>query len=370
MRQDIAVCTVSTRSHLAYARTMLASVRRWAPAAARVLLLVDDPDKKVRLGDGISIVHPTTIVNSGLFEHLLYKYNAAEVCFALKPYLLRWLLTSGYNQAHYIDGDAWLVGDFSSVAQRLRSANIQLTPHLRSPLPLDGRNPTEFSLLRAGTFNAGYVGVARTSVALEFLDWWAERVQRWGINEPRFGMSGDQKWLDPVPNIFPGVVVNPDPGVNAAYWNLSGHELAREAGVVTVDSQPLILLHLSGFDPSRPEELSGFQNRINTMQHVLLADILRHYADEVMANGHTQWSRQHYAYYRWWHSRWLPIRLARALLFHFRESRVNRTAQAVPPPVSLENPPRTLGLPDPVRPRAPAPATLNSEAEVRALSRR
>lgn len=370
MRQDIAICTISTRSHLAYARTMLASVRRWTPDAARVLLLVDDHDKQVRTDDGISIVHPTTIVDSDLFQHLLYKYNAAEVCFALKPHLLRWLLTSGYEQAHYIDGDAWVVGDLSVVTERLHGANIQLTPHLRSPLPLDGRNPTEFSLLRAGTFNAGYVGVARTSVALEFLEWWAERVQRWGINEPRFGMSGDQKWLDPVPNIFPGVVVNPDPGVNAAYWNLSGHEMAREAGVVTVDGQPLVLLHLSGFNPAKPDELSVFQNRINTTQHILLANMLKQYADEVMTNGHAQWSQQRYAYYRWWHSRWLPIRLARALLFHFRESRVNRTAQTIPPPVSLEDPPRTLGPASPVRTRATMPASPRPETEMHALSRR
>lgn len=197
---------------------------------------------------------------------------------------------------------------------------------------MDGRNPTELSLLRAGTYNAGYVGVSRSVIAHEFLDWWSERVRRWGINEPRFGMSGDQKWLDPVPNLFPGVVISPDPGVNAAYWNLSGHRLERKASAVTIDGQPLVLLHLSGFDPEVPDVLSKFQNRIDSAHHAIISDLLHRYAKQVFEAEHRRWSAQPYVYKRWWHSRFLPIRIARALLFNYRESRVNRTAQETPPP--------------------------------------
>jgi hypothetical protein len=328
----IAICTISTRSHLAFALTLLQSAHLHAPDAARFLLLVDDPNGQVELDKAIKLVRPDQVVEADVLKHLIYKYSAPELCFAMKPRLLKWLLDAGFDQAHYLDGDTWLVGDFGLVEKRLQGASVQLTPHLRAPLPLDGRNPTELSLLRAGTFNAGYVGVAQSSAAYQFLVWWAERVQRWGINEPRFGMSGDQKWLDPVPNLFPGVVVSPDPGVNAAYWNLSGHELKKQGSSITVDGQPLVLLHLSGFDPERPEVLSRFQNRIDSEHHAVIADLLHAYAGQVMAAGQLQWSRVPYAYRRWWHSRFLPIRIARALLFNYRESRVNRAAQAIPPP--------------------------------------
>jgi hypothetical protein len=327
-----AICTVSTRSHLGFALALLRSAQVHAPRAGRFLLLVDDPEGAVDLGPLAKILRPHDIVGTDLFAELVYKYNAAELCFALKPPLLARLLELGFDQAHYLDGDTWLVGDFELVERRLRNANIQLTPHLRAPLPLDGRNPTELSLLRAGTYNAGYVGVARSDVARRFLDWWAQRVRRWGINEPRFGMSGDQKWLDPVPNLFPGVVINPDPGVNAAYWNLSGHRLERRGTAVTVDGQPLVLLHLSGFDPDVPDILSKFQNRIDSTHHAIIANLLHSYAKEVLASEHRRWTAQPYAYKRWWHNRFLPVRVARALLFNYRESRVNRTAQQTPPP--------------------------------------
>jgi hypothetical protein len=331
-RKGVAICTISTRSHLAFALTLLRSAEEHAPHVARILLLVDDPHEEADPGSSCEVLRPLQVVDDRLFTELVYKYNAAEICFALKPLLLKRLLDSGFDQVHYLDGDVWLVGDFGLVERRLRGANLQLTPHLRAPLPLDGRNPTELSLLRSGTYNAGYVGVSQSPVAREFLDWWAERVQRWGINEPRFGMSGDQKWLDPVPNIFPGVVINPDPGVNAAYWNLSGHRMEKEGSNVTVDGQPLVFLHLSGFDPFRPEVLSRFQNRIDSAHHAVIADLLHAYAQQVLSAGHRRWSQQPYAYRRWWHSRLLPIRIARAFLFHYRESRVNRAAQEIPAP--------------------------------------
>jgi hypothetical protein len=327
-----AICTISTRSHLGFALALLRSAQVHAPHASRFLLLVDDPQGAIDLGPLAKVLYPVDVVSVSRFEELVYKYNAAELCFALKPPLLARLLELGYAQAHYVDGDTWLVGDFELVERRLQNANIQLTPHLRAPLPLDGRNPTELSLLRAGTYNAGYVGVSRSVVAREFLDWWSERVRRWGINEPRFGMSGDQKWLDPVPNLFPGVVISLDPGVNAAYWNLSGHRLERQGSSVTIDGQPLVLLHLSGFDPDAPDVLSKFQNRIDSAHHAIISDLLQRYAIQVLEAEHRRWSAQPYVYKRWWHSRFLPIRIARALLFNYRESRVNRTAQETPPP--------------------------------------
>lgn len=327
----VAICTISTRSHLAFALTLLKSARLHAPDTTSVLLVVDDLEGTDAVRGLAEVLHPTRIISSQLFQHLVYKYSAAELCFAMKPFLLAYLLKEGFEQAHYLDGDTWLVGDFGLARTRLTGANVQLTPHLRTPLPLDGRNPTELSLLRAGTYNAGYVGVSKTAVALQFLDWWAERVARWGINEPRFGMSGDQKWLDPVPNIFPGVVVSPDPGVNAAYWNLAGHRVEKRGASVVIDDMPLVLLHLSGFDPYTPSVLSRFQNRIDAGHHPVLSELLEKYSREVLSNGHEYWARLPYAYGRWWHSRLLPVRIARALLFHFRESRVNRAAQQIPP---------------------------------------
>ena len=77
------------------------------------------------------------------------------------------------------------------------------------------------------------------------------------VNDRPIGLFIDQKFIDLLPGLAPGVRILRDPGLNLAYWNLpQRHFLPDAPGGPTVDGHPLSFFHYSGFDPATPDQLS------------------------------------------------------------------------------------------------------------------
>jgi hypothetical protein len=351
----LAICTVATHSHLALAVTMLESARTAMPDVALYLLLVEaqalPPQRASALAAlGVRVLHAARLLDEAALSRTLERYTAAEVCFALKPVLIQHLLAQGYQQVHYVDGDIWLLGPLNRTIAQLDANALLLTPHLLRPASVD-HAAVELGILKAGTFNAGYIAATPLAQSLGILDWWRERVGTWGYNEPRLGMCGDQRWLDPVPYLFDRVVVCRDPGINVGYWRAPLANLAQGTAVaaspsgamhahidtataikpITVDSVPLTMLHLSGFDPRTPARFSRFAPSVTQDSDgpgaAVLAGLLRAYAERLLANGWAQDRRVTYTHARWWHRSSLGVRLLRAAALALRQRRAARTGE-------------------------------------------
>ncbi|HEX4009192.1 MAG TPA: hypothetical protein VHX62_04260 [Solirubrobacteraceae bacterium] len=255
-RAPFAAGTVVTSDYLPWARVLATSFAAHHSGARLVVALLDEPEpSRIRDDDPFELVRPAEIGLTGApYEWMRAIYDGFELSCAVKPWLLRHLLT-GADAALYLDSDILVCDSLAPIAERASHAGVVLTPHTLTPLPDDGLLPSEDTLLRLGQFNAGFVAVGHAGG--EFLDWWGERLARecigWSERQPmRFV---DQRWLDLALNYFPVHVLR-DPGANVAYWNAGTRRLDHGPDGYRVDGEPLRFMHFSGFDPGRPNVLS------------------------------------------------------------------------------------------------------------------
>ena len=156
------VCTVISANYLARARVLMASVARHHPDWDRHVLLVDEISGRFDpRGEAFSL---TEVAELGIPDarRLFFRYSILELNTAVKPPFLRWLVDErGYDRVIYLDPDIELFAPMEEVSRRLdHGALMCLTPHLVGRNG-DTRKPTELEVLRAGSYNLGFLAVAR-----------------------------------------------------------------------------------------------------------------------------------------------------------------------------------------------------------------
>lgn len=264
------------------ASAALRSFGAHAPGAELVLLQV--APGPVPVLDGISVLAVDALLPPATLAAMRQRYTPAELCFALKPFLIGALLAAGHDQVHYVDADCQAYASLAPLIADLAVADVLLTPHSLSPIPDDGRTPAALTVLRSGVFNGGYIGVRNTAAGRAFAHWLAAMTERQAHNRPDDGMCGDQRWLDLVPVLFPGLAICRRPGANVAYWNLHERALGRDAdGRYTVSGEPLMFFHFSGHDPRQPAQLSRHQNRHAVIDGEPLQLLLHDYGERLRA---------------------------------------------------------------------------------------
>jgi hypothetical protein len=291
-----AVCTIIAKNYLAHARILMKSVRELNPELRRIVVLADRVDGYFdEASEDFDVVLSSDIgIPDSKWFH--FRYGVLELSTAVKPYALEYLLDRyGLNRLLYLDPDIRVYTSLEDLVGRLGEASILLTPHLTGPLEDDAR-PGEVDILRCGTYNLGFLGLAGSAEARRFLRWWQSRVHEQCVIDPGRCLFVDQRWVDLAPGLFAGVAVARDPGWNVAYWNLAHRKVEENNGCYTVNGQPLLFFHFSGFDPLKPESLSKHQNRFELAQLGAAADLVRSYGEEVLAAGHRECRSWPYAY--------------------------------------------------------------------------
>ena len=220
-----------------------------------------------------------SIIGTELTEKLASKYSIPEMCFALKPYMLQAVLSQGYSEAHYFDSDILFYSDMATISDHLEQAPIVLTPHRLTPSAV---GDDELTLMQAGQFNAGFIGVKDSVVSQSFLGWWWERTSQLAFNEPALGMCGDQRWLDQVPILFPDACIHRDPGLNVGHWNIDERQLHNVENRWLIGTERLIFFHWSGFDPNNPTRLSVHSER---PVDPTLTPLVQEYTSQMRSSG-------------------------------------------------------------------------------------
>ena len=261
------------------------------------MFVVDAIDDAPEMHDA-TILLPPDVFDFESYAGLAYSFDVTELSTCVKPFVLRHLLARGYDRAFYFDPDIEIFTPIDAVRDPLDDADIVLTPHTTGPIPLDGKLPNEITLLQAGAYNLGFIGVANRPAARRFLDWWAARLERYCINDVASGLFTDQKWIDLVPGMVERVAIVRHRGCNVGYWNLHARQVHPEIPSRLVTGEPIVFYHYSGFDPLQPSVLSKHQTRIDLAREPGLLSLLQGYAERVMANGFDEASKAPYAYSR------------------------------------------------------------------------
>ena len=293
-------CTIVARNYLAQARVLSDSFLRHHADGSFTTLLLDDLEREVdEAAEPFDVVHVDEIgIEADELFRMAMIYDVLEFATAVKPWFLDTLLEGGMDHIVYFDPDIEVFAPLDDIAELAREHGIVLTPHVTEPMPRDGLEPSERTILRAGVHNLGFVAVG--AGARDFLDWWAVRLARDCLVDPDEGQFVDQRWVDFVPSLFDHHVLR-DPGCNVATWNLNTREVTWKDGSYFVNGQPLRFYHYSGFNPEFPHLLSKFQGdtpRIVLSDRPAVAQLCREYAASLLSRGHGEWSPKPYVWSR------------------------------------------------------------------------
>jgi glycosyltransferase involved in cell wall biosynthesis len=280
----IAGCTIVSRNYLSHARILASSFLEHEPNGRFYVLVVDRLLPGASLPEGVVVLGPDDLELPYLWE-MCFKYDVTELCTAVKPTLLKRLFERGERRVAYFDPDIWIGRPMSELRAALGEDRILLTPHLLTPIPQDGRLPSEADILVAGAYNLGFIALGSGPQTDAYLDWWESRLRDGCRVDPARGLMVDQRWVDLVPTLFPGTDVLRDVTYNVAYWNLHEREVTRAGDRFLVQGRPLAFFHFSGFDPLNPLAFSRHQTRFRGLESTPLGELLEAYAERHLEEG-------------------------------------------------------------------------------------
>jgi glycosyltransferase involved in cell wall biosynthesis/SAM-dependent methyltransferase len=291
------ICTIIAKNYVAHARVLAQSYKEHHPEGTCHVLVIDDTEGYIdAASEPFELVRPAQL-DIDDYEHMAAIYDVLELSTAVKPWLLRHLLDGrGLERVAYLDPDIRVYDRLDEIERLTGEHGLVLIPHITSPLPRDGKRPSEADILISGTYNLGFISLERSPDTDDLLDWWSERLKTDCVVAPDTGYFVDQRWMDFVHGVMPDYFVLRDPSYNVAYWNLHGRELTYHKGRYFVDGRPLRFFHFSGFDPDHRKRLSKHQTRIEIRRGSALARACNAYADELLAHGYRKVKNWPYSY--------------------------------------------------------------------------
>lgn len=290
-----AVFTIVSNNYLAYARTLMQSVAEVHPEWDRHLLLVDRA-VNIQNYDGLFRMLEVEALPLPQIKKFLFRYGIMEMNTAAKPWMFEYLLKLKYQHVIYLDPDILVLDRLVDVERLLDlGANGVLTPHITAPLN-DDKRPSELDIMRAGTFNLGFLALGNTQEAYQFVQWWQKKLEFFAEVDLARGLFTDQKWIDLVPGMFDGFKVLRDPGYNVAYWNIAHRPMTmRDKKWFSADCA-LRFFHFSGLNPEQPASFSKHQNRFVLDDLGVGKELAMRYASLLLENDHIELKKIPYAF--------------------------------------------------------------------------
>ena len=287
--EDLYFVTVCSMNCAPFTRTLVESVRRHHGHVPFVVAVVDAPSRDAVAIDGAIVLTGRDVFGTEL-DYAALKFGASELCCAAKPYAIDYLLRHAPARRFvYLDSDIYVFARLDALIDRLDEADFVVTPHTIAPLPAPERfweRPSLGDLAFAGVFNAGMFAMRRSDPAAAFIATWTSLVTAPGAFVAGQGGQAEQHAFNWVSCFVESFAVLRDTAYNVAYWNLHDRSLRYHAddGRWTVDEQPLVAFHFSGFSPSKPFELSKHDNRYGFYLIPAMARLRDLYLERIHAN--------------------------------------------------------------------------------------
>jgi hypothetical protein len=287
-----AICTVFAKNYLSRARTLCRSILAHNPAVKCYALILDEWDGYIKVADEpFEVVSPGALGIADL-TRMSFKYDLVELATAVKPYLLRHLLTTrGIERLFYLDPDILVTNPLDKLFDTLDHAECVVTPHLDVDYPDDGLLPNDSTILLHGIYNLGCFGVRRGTAGDSVLRWWEHKLENKCVRETSRGYYVDQRLIDLAISLFPCFHIEHDTGYNVAYWNLHSRHLSCESGIWRCNGGPLYFFHFSGLEVENQESVSQGTTRHTLATRRDLGPLFGEYRRLLIENGYYE-SRQ------------------------------------------------------------------------------
>lgn len=284
------IFTICSNNYLAQAKALGDSVITTNPDYHFFIGLVDNLSSEIDYAK--EIVHPIVLCNEiGIpdFDSLWKKYDIIELNTCVKPFYLEYFTQKYSNLTHlmYFDPDTFVFGNIQDIEDELQNdKEIILTPHILTPIPLDGKPPTENTFLNYGIYNLGFIGIKNPSNNILFFNWWAERTYKVGFSNVAEGFFVDQLWMNLTPLFFENTIISRNRGLNMAPWNLHERFLSfANKNWLVNDSQKLVFFHFSSYDYKKTNQMSKHYDRYNFDNRQDLKQLYSIYSKEILDNN-------------------------------------------------------------------------------------
>jgi len=186
----------------------------------------------------------------------------------------------------YFDPDTFVFGNLQNIEDELQNnKEIILTPHILSPIPLDGKMPTEHLFLNFGTYNLGFIGIKNPKENIPFFKWWGERTYNIGYDRVADGLFVDQLWMNFAPVFYDNVVVSKNLGLNMGPWNLHERFLTFQNKWIVNQDTELVFYHFSNYKYKTPEVLASYYDRYDFSNRADLVPLYNDYLKLLIENN-------------------------------------------------------------------------------------
>ena len=242
--------TICSNNYLHKASTLLFSLKKHNNVPV-YLFLADIKDKTILYDElGFAAVVSLEDIKVPNLQWMKETYSIVELNTAIKPFAFSYLFEKVQaDYIYYFDPDIYTYQPLTEFQPLWQNGSVLLTPHILTAIPNDGGFPAENLFLNHGLYNLGFLGLKRSQVAANLLEWWGDRLTEKCIIDLREGYFVDQAWFNLVPILYKSVVITDHLGCNVAYWNLHERSISQKDEKYWVNNcQPLIFYHFSGVD--------------------------------------------------------------------------------------------------------------------------
>lgn len=292
--------TICSNNYLAHAKTLGDSFLEYHPDIKFIIGLVDkfNPEIDYSFFSNFEIILVEDVFVSN-FASLNNKYNITELNTAVKPaYLHHIFQKHDADKVIYIDPDVMVTSSLDEVFDALDLKNIVITPHMCSPID-DEFAPTDYHVLAGGVYNLGFIGLSDYERVKTFINWWHDRVVKFGYDNPRKGMFFDQLWINYVPCFFDNYYIVKHLGYNMANWNLHERTITYHdsSGYIVNNNIPLRFFHFSSYKFYNSDVICGYQTRFDFNSRPDLLPLFDNYHKKLIENNVEQISKSKVFYY-------------------------------------------------------------------------
>lgn len=289
-----AVFTIASRNYFSYVETLMESLEETNGEWERFVAVADDVAGLEEKNFNIIGLESLNLPDA---DKMKFRYTILEFNTAIKPFVFQYLFQKcNYDRVLYFDPDIKVYEHLEELEACFNEgSSIVLTPHFTG-LWHDDKRPDEVSILLSGTYNLGFLGLARSEETFELLDWWSDKLATKCFADVSKGIFVDQKWMDLVPGFFPNVSILRHEGYNVAYWNLSHRKAEKKNGKYYFNGQPLRFFHFSGVNPFDINGVSKYQNRFTIDKIGVAKELFEDYAKTVLNKNYTHYRDISYAF--------------------------------------------------------------------------
>ncbi|SHK52020.1 glycosyltransferase [Desulforamulus aeronauticus] len=289
------ICTSICANYLPKAKVLGRSIKKHISDASFVVCFAEreipnEAYEAVASGEIDYLVRGCDLGLNEDFNRFMFKHTIVEASTSIKGMLMKHLYERfpDENKFIYLDPDCVVFSDISELRTMLDTSPIVLCPHLMQPGHID----MEISSIKYGVYNLGFLAVNRDREALDFIDWWAERLYLFCYDDLSNGLFTDQRWVDLAPTFFNVKLIH-HYGYDFGTWAVKDVEITKKDGAYFINNDPLRFAHFSGYDGGTIDMVSKWW--LSEKNEVYYRELIENYSSALddcgqQALGKIPWS--------------------------------------------------------------------------------